>query len=275
MKRIILTLATGLVAISMSGQQYKSAPSEIWPKNVPEAKAAKSTPKLDTQQPEHWVEVTNPTLETFKPAADKNNGQAVVVCPGGGYEILAYVKEGQEIAEWLAGQGYTAFVLAYRIPRQREGTLLDIFRAIRLVRAQGFKKVGCIGFSAGASLCCRASTRWTENTYPEQDEADKLSQRPDFAMLIYPAYLDEGPNHTISPELTVTKETSPLFVFTTQDDTSYGAPSSAAILPAMQKAGAPIELHFQGKGGHGYGMRGDGVGKVWPKLAEIWLKTQL
>ena len=275
MKRIILTLATGLVALTMTGQQYKSVPREIWPQKVPNAKTGKASPKLNAQDPEHWIEVCSPTLERFKPSKEKNNKQAVVVCPGGAYSILAYVKEGQEIAEWLAGQGYTAFVLAYRVPGQRDGALQDIFRAIRLVRAEGFEKVGCIGFSAGASLCCRASTRWKENLYPEQDKADKLSQRPDFAMLIYPAYLDEGENHTLSPELTVTKETSPLFVWATQDDVRISAASSATILPAMLKAGAPIEMHLIEKGGHGYGMRGDGAGKIWPKLAEEWLKTQL
>ena len=94
-------------------------------------------------------------------------------------------------------------------------------------------------------------------------------------MLIYPAYLDEGENHTLSPELTVTKETSPLFVFGTQDDENYGSISSVTILQAMQAKGAPIELHYLVKGGHGYGMRGDGAGKIWPLLAEQWLKTQL
>lgn len=272
MKRFLSTLATGLVAMTMLGQQYKSVPTEIWPKKVPGTTAAKAQPKLDEKNEEHWVEVTSPTLETFKPSAEKKNGKAVVVCPGGGYNILAYVKEGQEIAQWLAGQGYTAFVLAYRVPQQRDGALQDIYRSIRLVRARGFETVGCIGFSAGASLCCRAATRWAETVYPEQDKADKLSQRPDFAMLIYPAYLDEGEGRTLTPELTVNAETAPLFVWATQDDTRYGAPSSAAILPAMIKAGASIELHLQPKGGHGYGMRGKGAGKIWPRLAEKWLK---
>ncbi len=274
MKRFLITLATGIVAMSMQAQLYKTTPTEIWPKKVPGETKAKAVPKL-TQDPEHWAEVTSPTLECFKPEASKKNNQAVVVCPGGAYNILAYPKEGQEIAEWLASQGYTAYVLAYRIPGKRDGALQDIFRSIRLVRSYGFNKVGCIRFSAGASLCCRAATRWGENLYEVQDKSDSQNQRPDFAMLIYPAYLDEGEGHTLSPELTVTKETSPLFVWATQDDTRYGAASSATILPAMLKAGAPIELHLQEKGGHGYGMRGDGAGKIWPQLAEKWLKTQL
>ena len=272
MKRTTMTLATGIVALSMMAQQYKTTPTEIWPRKVPGSTQQKGQPKL-AEDPEHWTEVTSPTLEIFKPEASRKNNQAVVVCPGGGYQILAYVKEGQEIAQWLAAQGYTAFVLAYRIPGQRDGALQDIFRSIRLVREQGFEKVGCIGFSAGASLCCRASTLFDTETYPEQDKADKQSQRPDFAMLIYPAYLADGENQTISPELKVTKDSSPMFVFGTQDDVHSG-PSSASILDAMRRAGAPIEVHFLVNGGHGYGMRGDGAGKIWPHLAEHWLTTQ-
>ena len=270
MNRILMTLATGLVAMSMFAQQYKTIPTEIWPKKVPGETKAKAAPRM-TDDPEHWAEVTSPTLECFKPAPEKKNGQAVVVCPGGAYAILAYVKEGQEIAEWLAGQGYTAYVLAYRIPGKRDGALQDIFRSIRLVRSYGFEKVGCIGFSAGASLCCRASTRWKEQTYDKQDKADELNQRPDFAMLIYPAYLADGENRTLSPELPVAKDSSPMFVWGTQDDV-HSAPCTATILDAMQRAGAPIEAHFQMKGGHGYGMRGDGAGKIWPRLAERWLE---
>lgn len=274
MNKFLLTLATGLVVLTMQAQKtYKSTPVEIWPGSIPGA-TTKKAPHVFQADNEHIDEVTTPTLEVFKPDAKKTNNQAIVVCPGGAYRILAYVKEGQEIAQWLAAQGYTAYVLAYRVPNNRDGALQDAFRAIRIVRSKGFEKVGLIGFSAGASLSCRAATRWKENLYPAQDKAEKLSQRPDYAMLIYPAYLDEGENHTLSPELTVDKETCPLFVWGTQDDKSYGAPSSLTILQAMVQHGAPIELHFQVKGGHGYGMRGEGAAKIWPKLAEEWLKTQ-
>ena len=272
MKRLFTTLAAIAVALSMEAQQYKSVPTEIWPKKVPGATKAKAMPKLQEKDPEHWVEVTSPTLEIFRPTT-QSNGQAVVVCPGGAYNILAYVKEGQEIAEWLAAQGYTAYVLAYRVPKQRDGALQDLFRSIRLVRKAGFQKVGCIGFSAGASLCCRAATRFGEETYNKVDAADQLVQRPDFAMLIYPAYLADGPDHTLTPELLVSKETSPMFVWGTQDDVHSG-PSTATILYAMQRAGAPIEVHYHVQGGHGYGMRGDGAGRIWPKLAEQWLTRQ-
>ena len=274
MKRFLSLLATGLVALSMQAQ-FLSTPIEIWPNKVTDSLKPKAKHVWDTKAPDHIVEVTSPAIEVFHPKADNSNHQAIVVCPGGAYGILAYIHEGQEIAQWLTSLGYTAYVLSYRVPGQRLGALQDAFRAIRMVRSYGFQKVGIIGFSAGASLSCRAATRWGETCYDPIDKIDQQSQRPDFAMLIYPAYLDEGENHTLSPELTVTKETSPLFVFGTQDDENYGSISSVTILQAMQAKGAPIELHYLVKGGHGYGMRGDGAGKIWPLLAEQWLKTQL
>ncbi len=268
----LLTLTLTLLAITMQAQYYKTTPTEIWDK-VPSAQKAKALPVVRADG-EHWDEVTCPTLEKFEPAEGTDNKQAIIVCPGGAYNILAYVKEGQEIAEWLSKQGYTAYVLAYRVPKQREGALQDLYRSIRLVRAEkNYEKVGCIGFSAGASLCCRAATNFTKETYQHTDKADKQNQRPDFAMLIYPAYLADGENQTLTPELTVSKETCPLFVWGTQDDVHSG-PSSVTIMAAMQKHQAPIELHYHVKGGHGYGMRGDGAGKIWPALAEQWLKTQ-
>lgn len=212
--------------------------------------------------------VSTPTLEHFSATSQK----AVIVCPGGGYQMLAYQKEGQEIAQWLQKQGYDAYVLAYRVPDNRVGALQDVQRAIRIARSNGAQTVGVIGFSAGASLSCRAATRWDEQTYTPADRIDSLSCRPDFGILIYPAYLDEGENHTLTPELRVNSQTPPLFVFGTQDDKLYSGPSCITIVGAMQQAGAPIELHYLPKGGHGYGMR-RGAGKLWPKLAELWLRT--
>lgn len=284
MKRVFYSLLLLCCTCALSAQNpqgqaaakpapYLNPHFEVWPKEVPNAKAPKAAPTVEPQEQSHQVylkNVTNPTLEVFEPTVAKN-GKAVIVCPGGAYAILSYDKEGQEIAQWLAGQGYTAYVLAYRCPNDRAGALQDIQRAIRTVRAKGIKTVGVIGFSAGASLSCRAATRWAQPSYEPQDDIDSQSCRPDFGILIYPAYLDEGPEHTLTPELTVSAETPPLFVFGTEDDVRYGAPSSMTITDAMRRAGAPVELHYLTKGGHGYGMRSD-VGKVWAKLAEVWLK---
>ncbi|MBO4905661.1 MAG: alpha/beta hydrolase [Bacteroidaceae bacterium] len=253
--------------------QYKRPVVTIWEDAVPGATKAKSEPRTQMGRDGVWRmdEVTNPTLEIFEPADGTGNGQAVIVCPGGAYAILAYDKEGQEIAEWLSRQGFHAFVLAYRVPNNRAGALQDAQRAIREVRSIGFGRVGIIGFSAGGSLSARAATRWAEQTYEPIDAKDTLSSRPDFAMLIYPAYLDEGEGGTLTPELTVNSETSPMFVFGTEDDVRYSGPSCLTIADAMRRAGAPIELHYLARGGHGYGMR-TGVGLIWPALAETWLK---
>ncbi|MCR5180265.1 MAG: alpha/beta hydrolase [Bacteroidaceae bacterium] len=273
LQRILLTAAT-FCAASLAQGQYIRPVTDVWPAAVPDATAPKASPVTQTGKDKvlRFDQVTNPTLEAFLPPADKKNGKAVIVCPGGAYNILAYDKEGQEIAQWLSGQGYAAYVLAYRVPRNRPGALQDAQRAIRFVRAQGYPTVGIIGFSAGASLSCRAATRWAQPSYEPQDATDRLSCRPDFGILIYPAYLDEGPEGTLTPELTVSAETPPLFVFGTEDDVRYSGPSCLTITDAMRRAGAPVELHYLPRGGHGYGMR-TGVGLVWPKLAEEWLKS--
>ena len=263
-----------LSTINFISAQYLNKAVEIWPKDVPGGTEKKEV--VWQERPNDgrcFYNVSSPTLEAFVPEASKSNGQAVIVCPGGAYAMLAYEKEGQEVAQWLAGQGYNAYVLAYRVPNNRLGALQDVQRAIRLVRSKGATQVGVIGFSAGASLSCRACTRWNEPAYEanKKDKIDTLSCRPDFGILIYPAYLDEGENHTLTPELTVTKETPPMFVFGTEDDVRYSGPSSVTILDAMQRANAPIEVHYLTRGGHGYGMR-SGAGLIWPALAEQWLK---
>ena len=278
MKRLFLLLLIFNLQFSIFNfvhAQYLNKAVEIWPKEVPG-----ETEKKDLVWSERpgdgrcFFGVTSPTLEAFTPDVSKSNGKAVIVCPGGGYGMLAYEKEGQEVAQWLAGLGYNAYVLAYRVPNNRLGALQDIQRAIRLVRSKGASQIGVIGFSAGASLSCRACTRWSEPAYEAnpKDKVDTLSCRPDFGILIYPAYLDEGPNHTLTPELTVTKDTPPLFVFGTEDDVRYSGPSTPVIMQAMQQAGAPIEVHYLTKGGHGYGMR-HGAGLLWPVLAAQWLTT--
>ena len=269
MKKVVLTCLLFITAMEMVAQQK----IELWPEKVPGMENLKEAPVLDTTSEQGVVritQVTNPTLEVYEPQGE-GNGAGVVVCPGGGYGILAYDKEGTDIAEWLAKQGFTAYVLAYRVPRQREGALQDIQRAIRLVRQdkKQLQKIGVIGFSAGGSLSARAATRFNETTYPKVDAADELSCRPDFALLIYPAYLDEGANKTLTPELTITEQTPPMFLFATSDD--FHANSALVMAQALREHKIPAELHVMAKGGHGYGMR-SGAGLQWPIWAEAWLK---
>lgn len=230
--------------------------------------------------------VSKPTLTVFKPAADKDTGTAVVVCPGGGYSILAYNMEGTEICQWLNSVGVTGVLLKYRVP-VRPGTeryappLQDVQRAIGLVRQHATewkidaKKVGVMGFSAGGHLSAVVSNQNAERTYPAVDDADKQPCRPDFAMLIYPAYLVGKTETTkLAPELPVTKNTPPTFIAMTQDDPVKveGAYAYALALKAVK---VPAELHIYATGGHGYGMRpGDHpVSTEWPKRAAEWMKS--
>ena len=212
-----------------------------------------------------------PTLQKF-PVVKSPKGKVVIVCPGGGYQILAVNHEGTEIAQWLNALGYTAYVLRYRVPDNREGALQDVQRAIRIARAENpGKQVGVMGFSAGASLTARAATRFQLPSYTATDETDTQSARPDFAALIYPAYMDEGEHHTLTPELTITEQTPPFFVFQTADD-HYGN-SALVISQALRNHKIPVQLHIYEKGGHGYGLRANlaEAASKWPKLMEEWL----
>lgn len=212
-----------------------------------------------------------PTLQKF-PVVKSPKGKVVIVCPGGGYQILAVNHEGTEIAQWLNALGYTAYVLRYRVPDNREGALQDVQRAIRIARAENpGKQVGVMGFSAGASLTARAATRFQSPSYTATDETDTQSARPDFAALIYPAYMDEGEHHTLTPELTITEQTPPFFVFQTADD-PYGN-SALVISQALRNHKIPVQLHIYEKGGHGYGLRANlaEAASKWPKLMEEWL----
>lgn len=275
MKTILLSLL--LTCIVFPG--YAQQPTiELWPETVPGQEKPKKEAVISGNNDRNVTriaEVTNPLLKVFAP--DQPNGAAVIVCPGGGYNILAIDLEGYEIAEWLRKMGFTAFVLQYRVPEKQEGALQDVQRAIRLVRQQAHQwdlnpeKLGVMGFSAGGSLSARASTRYDDRTYDNIDLADQLSARPDFSLLIYPAYLDQGPDRSLTPELPVTGETPPAFLFATADD-DHGN-STLVYTKALRDNEVPVEMHMLAEGGHGYGLReGNVAGETWPELAETWLQ---
>ena len=252
---------------------------KLWPGAVPGETEAKHEPvKTDNTSGNvtRITDITDPAMIVFPAAEDNNNGSGIVVCPGGGYNILAIDKEGYEIAEWLNKLGFTAAVLQYRVPQKQEGALQDVQRAIRIIRSRAEKwnldpnKLGVMGFSAGGSLSARASTLYNNETYSRLDEKDTISCRPDFALLIYPAYLDQGENRSITPELKVDSDTPPSFIFQTADDRLGN--SALVYAGALRDANVPIELHLLPKGGHGYGMRpGNPAAETWPELAEKWL----
>lgn len=265
--------------MSVNTYSQKVVTIGLWPGKVPGETKEKQKPIIDTIRNDNtlrYSEITNPVMEFFPASPAGNRGGAIVICPGGGYNILAYDKEGTEIANWLNSIGYSAFVLQYRVPDKREGALQDAQRAIRLVRTNAAKynidasRIGIMGFSAGGSLSARAGTQFNIRSYEPVDKADSMSCRPDFALLIYPAYLDQGPDRTLTPELKLAKDSPPMFLFETADD-PYGN-SALVMAGALRDAKIPVELHFLPEGGHGYGLRpGKVAAETWPALAEKWL----
>lgn len=271
---LLLLLATTVA----SAQQRDTV--RLWPRVVPGEPAPRRPPvevRSEEERLTRMTEVSDPAIVVYPAPAGRANGAGVVVLPGGGYNILAIDKEGYEVAEWLNGLGYAAFVLQYRVPRKQEGALQDVQRALRLVRGRAGEwgldpaRLGVLGFSAGGSLGARASTRFDDVTYPAVDDADRLSARPDFAVLIYPAYLDQGTDRRLTPELRVDARTPPTFLFGTADDRVGN--SVLVMAGALRDAGVPVEAHLLPTGGHGYGLRpGNPAAESWPRLAEAWLR---
>jgi acetyl esterase/lipase len=227
--------------------------------------------------------VSVPTITLYRPARDKATGGAVVVCPGGGYEILSMDLEGTEVCPWLNSVGLTAVLLKYRVPARHgveryAAPLQDVQRALGLVRYHAAawdidpKRIGIIGFSAGAHLSAAASTRFDQRTYEAVDQADQASCRPDFAMLVYPAYLIRGEGPDLAPELTVTSNTTPTFLVQTEDDPLH-VENCLFYYLALKRANVPAELHLFAKGGHAYALRqSDPAVMSWPKRAEEWMR---
>jgi acetyl esterase/lipase len=226
--------------------------------------------------------VSEPTITIYNSPDEIASGAAMIVCPGGGYNILAYDLEGDEICEWLNSLGITAILLKYRIPgregRQKyEAPLQDAQRALSYVRAHADEldidrtRIGVMGFSAGAHLSAVLSNNYKQRTYPKTDAADNVNCRPDFCLLVYPAYLDAG-NFQIAPELKVTSDTPPTMLIQTEDDKSY-INSSLFYYYALKEAGVPAWMHLYSKGGHGYGLRDTNAAvNEWPDRAEDWFR---
>ena len=228
------------------------------------------------------ADVSEPTI-TFYPAPDDNNsGTTIIVNPGGGYNVLAYDLEGTEVCKLFNSYGFNCVLLKYRVPRRKDlpkhvAPLQDLQRAIAYTRAHASawnideSKIGVLGFSAGALTAAIASNSFEELSYPAIDKIDETSVRPDFCMLIYPAYLD-GENFSVVPELKVTKATCPTFLVQTQDDHKL-LNSSLFYYYALKEAKVSVAMHLYPTGYHGYGVRDTGhLVNEWPKRAVSWLR---
>ena len=272
-KTVVLSVC-GIVTIARAEPQVVP----VWPEGAVPLKTSDAPEKVNPSKDDivRLTDVNVPSLTVFLAKDTGKPTPAVMICPGGGYGILAWNHEGTEIAAWLNGQGISAFILKYRVPKNRDAAFCDAQRAMGLIRsrAKTFNidptHLGIMGFSAGAHLSVRVSTNFEKRFYSAVDVADELSCRPDFALIIYPAYLF-APGYTMAPELPVTPQTPPTFLLQAEDDTPY-VDSSLAYFIALKAVKVPVELHLFPDGGHGYGLRKKGKSTdVWPSLATEWL----
>jgi pectinesterase len=243
-------------------------------------------------------DVDIPTLTPFLPLKEKATGAAVIVCPGGGYGHLAD-HEGAPVAQWLNSIGITAFVLKYRLgPRYHHpAPLQDAARAIRMVRARAaewkldVERIGILGFSAGGHLAATIATHFDSGKATAGDPIERLSSRPNVAILIYPVITMRDKTHAgskknllgdnPSPELVallsneeqVTKDTPPTFLVHTMTDTAVPVENSQMFAAALRKAGVPFEFHLYERGPHGFGLgRDDPILSTWPARCADWLR---
>jgi acetyl esterase/lipase len=246
---------------------------------------AKPTDKLPIAR---LTNVSEPRLELYLPAAEKKNGAAVVIVPGGGFGILASEHEGSELALWFRERGFVAGVLQHRCPTNKlpkpwDFPAQDTQRAISLVRTKAADlgvqpdRVGLFGFSAGGQVALIAATNDDARLYPVADDVDKTSCRPDFLMLCYPwKILADNSLTELKPEIHITANTPPTFLAQANDDGGSLAEGSTLAFLALRKAKVPAEIHIYSTGGHGFGLRPNATQAPgdWPGRLDLWLKAR-
>jgi rhamnogalacturonan endolyase len=251
---------------------------DVWPEGKMPGKGAAEA-ETEVKRGDNYHRITNvsrPTLTLFPTDKKDNPAPAMIVCPGGGYSYVVSDKEGSEIAAWLNSAGITALVLKYRNPNNRAGALQDIQRALSLTRAHAAewnidpKRLGVIGFSAGGHLSAKASTQFDQRSYPALDATDQQSCRPDFAVLVYPAYLDDKNGH-VSSDLNLKAKIPPTLIVHSEDDKSFIA-GSKLYHAALDEAKHPNEFLLYPTGGHGYGLHCEREAKAWPDAALVWMR---
>ncbi|MGA7857681.1 MAG: alpha/beta hydrolase [Terracidiphilus sp.] len=230
--------------------------------------------------------VSTPTLTLYAAkGASSGAGPAVVVFPGGGYQILAIDLEGTEVCDWLTSIGVNCVLVKYRVPNtgpypKSAAALQDAQRALGMVREHATEwgidpqRVGVLGFSAGAHLAAALSTHYDQRLYAAVDTADKLSCRPDFAVIVYPGYLAlADQNFAPNPDIHPTADTPPTFIVQAEDDPVH-VENAVVYFMALKNAKVPAELHIYAQGGHGYGLRRTALPvTTWPQRVEDWLHT--
>ncbi len=272
---------------------------ELWPEGVPGTPREPAVQSSRSSPDGELVSgVQRPILTVWRAPADNANGTAVIICPGGGYQVLAVEKEGSDVARWLNGLGITAFVLRYRLKDWgHPAPLRDALRALRLVRSRAEEfgvradRIGILGFSAGGHLAASASTLYDDADGRTGSPLDEVSARPDFTILLYPVIsLVAAPAHRgsrlnllgpeadpallekLSPERQVTAATPPAFLMHTADDATVPLENSVLYQQALRAAGVPAELRVYDHGPHGIGLRTEHeAARRWPAACAAWL----
>ncbi|MCU7547797.1 alpha/beta hydrolase [Chitinophagaceae bacterium LB-8] len=290
-----LILLVGFTFLQAMAQEF----IPLWPKGkMPNSKGMNLK---DSIANERVYRVGTPGMYAFLPSAQENKGGAVIICPGGGYERLAYVISGTQLAKWFNTMGMSAFVLNYRLPnspdlKQRElGPLQDVQRAIRVVRANASKwgikgdKIGVQGSSAGGHLAAMAGTQ-TNDVSAIGDSLNAISFRPDFMILVSPVinlgpYAHAGSRKNLlgedasseliekfSQETQVTSTTPPAFLVHAFNDKTVSARNSLLFYGALLEKGVSASLHIFPQGGHAIALRNNpGSTEQWTSLCEAWM----
>jgi acetyl esterase/lipase len=308
MKPVMLAFSLVLASGSLSAQApaWQPAPGHtqlpVWPRTPPGARPGPDVETTANGQSSvagrPWVQVRNvsrPTFTVYSPK-EKNTGAAVVVFPGGGYQILAIDLEGTEVCDWLTSKGITCVLLKYRVPHSGPSwnqvcgcylntrssmALEDAQRTVGLVRFHAAewhidpRKIGVLGFSAGGHLVAEVSTRFDRRVYSAVDAADQESCRPDFAIALYPGHLWIAyDTFELNPDIHVTRNTPPTFLLQAENDDVDSVNHSLVYYIALKNAGVPAEMHLFAKGGHAFGLRPTQLPITgWPRLVETWLAT--
>ena len=278
----LLTFSAVCRAASSDAIHFREPEIALWPNGAPgsEGVTAKEEWLPSTDGIHRIKNVHNPTITVFLPPKEKATGAAYIICPGGGHSHLTMDLEGADVAKTLNGMGIAGFVLKSRLAKT-DGfhykvdveSLQDAQRAIRLVRSRAKEwnvdatRLGIMGFSAGGEIAALASTRFDSGKPDASEPMERLSSRPDFAVLAYPGI------H--SGELTPTKGTPPTFITVADDDKLSMA--SAEYYLELKKAGVPVELHIYARAGHGFGTRGRTEAfhqlpaYTWPARLQDWM----
>jgi acetyl esterase/lipase len=277
-KMIVTTVTLSLMILLTAAKRDRDASNEpagettvlLWPKdsklNSPKGMGTEKKGKAGDPS---VSDITTPHLKVYPGPESSKPTPAIILVPGGGYKMLVHSKH-WETQKWLKEKGIRAFILMYRCPTETDskGALDDIQEAIRMVRSKAKewnidpKRIGILGSSAGGHLSVRASLA----------EGDG-SARPDFAILLYPAYVADTKSNQLSAGLNVSKTAPPTLIFAAKDDKAFFS-NSPIYEAALKKAGVPVRSQYFETGGHGFTLRAPQSVSTWPETCEAWLKER-